>query len=526
MFDFSKLKLVKISNDSFVGIRKSSTGEELEFHLPNGFEDFPEENFDEIKNLFFRMYRTFKKFECDNIDTNRLRLNTTEFQRDQDQTILSPGGVSIQTGEGECVLYSKIKMLERILEAYDDLAINSIQKKNRRSEDIDYSRIHRYLDRAIYLQDDVIYIDSMELPRPSIQYESTDLINLYCYILDEIVQQLDGDVAENINARLQDIKFLAQQFRDDYLTINQSIFDKDTFSETIIILKEALDNIDKNTYYKDPDYWQLYEAIEIFLYGEINPNQSDGDFWGIRGFSMLWEDMCNTFFFKTCRDDILYADTDISIKGDPNSEREYSEQNRVGNNSTHDGSKSWSQWIYRNISNIPYPDTKGFFGWNELLCIELDLKPGTLVYNNRQDKYFKERDRSNTKFRRFPRPDLILKDCDSHLYVRIIDYKYVPLSFYTSQKLSEQSQEKFRVDIIKQLTYELAIQQTHEVLENWFFIPYFYESAPRPFLLGKVATEVGEISTSVRTITGQDTNIKIFKANFLFIQKAYLDENS
>ncbi len=105
-------------------------------------------------------------------------------------------------------------------------------------------------------------------------------------------------------------------------------------------------------------------------------------------------------------------------------------------------------------------------------------------------------------------------------------YKYVPLSFYTSQKLSEQSQEKFRVDIIKQLTYELAIQQTHKVLENWFFIPYFYESAPLPFLLGKVATEVGEISTSVRTLTGQYTNIKIFKANFLFIQKVYLDENS
>jgi hypothetical protein len=523
MFDFSKLKLIKKSTDSFVGIRKSSTSEELEFYLPNGFENFQEENFDEIKNLFFRMYRTFKKFECDNLGTNRLKLNTTEFQQDQDQTTLSSSGVSIQTGEGDCILYSKIKMLERILEAYDDLAINSIQKKNRRSEDIDYSRIHRYLDRAIYLEDDVIYIDSMELPRPSIHYESTDLINLYCYILDEIVQQLHGDVSESINTRLQDIQFLAQQFRDDYLTINQSIFDKNTFSETILILKEALDSIDKNTYYKDSDYWQLYEAIEIFLYGEINPNQSDGDFWGIRGFSMLWEDMCNTFFFKTRYDDILYADTDIPLQGYSNQQREDSELNRVGNNSTHDGSKPWNQWIYRVDSEIPYPNGKGTFGWNELLCIELDLQPGTLIYNNRQDEYFKERDRSRSSFRRFPRPDLIiknnifLKSNKRFSSISIVDYKYLPLNFYKIHELSEQSREKYRDDIIKQLTYELAIQQTHTVLDNYFFIPYFYPSDPLPFLLGQIAGEV-------QTLASANTNIKIFKANFSLIQKVYISE--
>ncbi len=329
--------------------------------------------------------------------------------------------------------------------------------------------------------------------------------------------QLHGDVAENINSRLQDILFFAQQFRDDYLTINQSIFDKDTFSETIVILKEALDNIDKNTYYKDPDYWQLYEAIEIFLYGEINPNQSDGDFWGIRGFSMLWEDMCNTFFFKTCHSKILYADTDISLKDHFNSKREYSAQNRVGNNSTHDGSKDWNQWIYRVISNVPYPDKKGFFDWDELLCIELDLKPGTFIYNNLQDKYFEKRDRSKTNFRRFPRPDLILEN-EFPGSIKIIDYKYLPLDFYTSQQKSKQSQEKFTDDIIKQLTYELAIQQTHEVSKQLFFIPHFYETDPEPSLLGEIATEIR------RAPDEKNTNIHVFKANFLFIQKVYLDE--
>lgn len=518
MFDFSGLKLVKGSSDSFVGIRKSPSSEQFEFCLPNGFEDFPEGNFDEIRNLFFGMYRTFRKFEQDNVSTNRFNRNTSDFQRDQDQTTLSPGGVSMQTAEGEvCVLYSKIKMIERIIEAYDDLVINSIQKKVRRSEEIDYSQMHRYLDRAIYLENDVVYIEYMDLPRPVIRYESTDLINLYCYILDEIVQQLQGDVPDNIKARLQDIQFLSQHFKDDYLTANQSVFDKDTFVETVSLLKEALDNIDKNTYYKDSDYWQLYEAIETFLYGELNPNQTDGDLWGIKGFSLLWEDMCHTFFFKRYREEILYADTDIPLKDYSNNLRKEVEKIRVGNYSTHDGSKHWNQWIYCSTSDVSYFNKNGFFGWNELLCIELDLKPGTLVYTNRRYDDFSGRDRSQTRFRRFPRPDLILRSRRSPSKVRIIDYKYVPLSFYSNPSISEKSNKKFREDIIKQLTYEFAIQQTHSVSANWFFIPYFYESVPKANPWGEIGFQLEYNSVRVK--------IDIFKANFLLIQKAYLDEN-
>ena len=526
MLDFSKLKLVKRSKDSFVGIRKSSTGEELEFYLPNGFEDFPSENFDEIKNLFFRMYRTFRKFERDNIGKRRLKVNETKFPRDRDLMIFSSSeGISLKLGESECILYSKIKMLEHILEAYDELAINSIQKKNRSSEEIDYSQIHRYLDRAIYLDNDVVYMDSMELPRPSVKYESTDLINLYCYILDEIVQQLDGDVAENIILRLQDIQFLAQHFRDDYLTINQSIFDRDTFHETIIVLKEALDSIDRNTYYKDSDYWQLYEAIEIFLYGEINFDQTDGDFWGISNFSMLWEDMCNVFFFNNYYDDILYADTDIPLKSKPNLGKDSAGQSRIGNYSTHSASNPYNQQIYRTISDVPYPNQKDSFWWNELLCIELDLKPGTFAYQNERYSNFSKRDRSTTEFRRFPNPDLIIKNGINNSEVKIIDYKNVSLSFYTHSN----SSEKYIDDTTKQLTYELAVQQTHKVSGNWFFIPYFYVSDPNPFPLYELDLNLfclGEIATEVKNLNGNTTGIKVFKANFLLIQKVYLDENS
>lgn len=518
MINFYELKLVKNKTDNFVGIRKSKSGDDFEFCLPNGFNDFPED-FDQVRDLFFKMYRTFGKFERDNKDTNRFEINKPEYQQEQDQTTLSSGGISIQTEDGEpCVLYSKLRMIERVLEAYDDLAINSIQKKIRRSEEIDYSQIHKYLDRAIYLNNDVIYVDTMDLPRPMVRYESTDIVNLYCYILDEIVQQLDSDVPDNIQAYSQDIRFLAQCFKDDYLTSNQSIFHKDTFVETINILKEALDKIDKNTYYKDADYWGLYEAIETFLYGELNPDKNDGDFWGIKGFSLVWEDMCHTYFFKKYDDSICFADADIPFKGDPNPARQGEEQNRVGNYkySTDGEAKYGNQWIYRTESHIRYPKKEGFFGWNELLCIEFDTQPATLVYSNRNYDDFQKRDRSKAR-RRFPRPDLVLKsDSEDSCNLHIIDYKDVPIDFY-NKNLNlpiEEADDKYRIDIIKQLTYELALQQTHKVKvqENWFVIPHYNRN-------DNIQIEFQDTNIKIK-------GIKVVKANFFLVQKVYLDNNS
>lgn len=248
--------------------------------------------------------------------------------------------------------------------------------------------------------------------------------------------------------------------------------------------------------------------MSLFLYGELNPSQTDGDFWGIKGFSLLWEDMCHTFFFKKYYERILYADTDISLKDYSNSLRVDTEKSRVGNYRAHDGSKHWNQWIYNTVSDVKYPKKDGFFGWNELLCIELDPSYGRLVYNNPQHNNFIERDRSKTQFRRFPRPDLIFKIINKNNpnKVRIIDYKYVDLNFYGKKS------NKLRDDIIKQLTYELAIQQTHVVHESWFFIPYFYVEIPKSGVWGEKEEELS-----------LDIRINIFKANFSLIQNIYLE---
>ncbi|MDJ0510200.1 MAG: hypothetical protein QNJ64_13235 [Crocosphaera sp.] len=68
-----------------------------------------------------------------------------------------------------------------------------------------------------------------------------------------------------------------------------------------------------------------------------------------------------------------------------------------------------------------------------------------------------------------------------------------------------------QIYIIKQLSYEFSLQQTHKISQNKFFIPYYYQT-PSPNCLG----EVGKILPN---------GIVIFKANFFYIQHQYLQEN-
>ena len=67
MFNLANLKIERRSDNtnssSFVGIRRNNDTGELVFRLPLGFDAIPEDDFSEVKSLFFKMYRTFKKFE-------------------------------------------------------------------------------------------------------------------------------------------------------------------------------------------------------------------------------------------------------------------------------------------------------------------------------------------------------------------------------------------------------------------------------------------------------------------------------
>ena len=324
MFNFKKLKLDKQYNpentSSFVGIRRNKKSE-LVFRLPKGFENFPENDFEETKKLFFRMYRTFRKFENDNNS-----LQTDKFSAGKDNIEIKGNGYRFKDKEdNDVVLYSKISLIDNLLETYQDLALDAIERQTGRNEEIDYSKIDKYLHKAIYLDKDVIHIDEMELPRHYLQYQSTTLIDLFCFILHEIEVEME----QESNKR---VKESANHFKELHLTSEQSLFNEETFEVTIFCLKDALDNINKVTAYKDGEYWQLYEAIESFLYGELdmeNPEE-EGIFWGISNFNQIWEDMCTTYWFGSSSElansisvdkgedyTPLYADSNIMFNGEP-----------------------------------------------------------------------------------------------------------------------------------------------------------------------------------------------------------------
>ncbi|MCI5165735.1 MAG: hypothetical protein D3903_06475 [Candidatus Electrothrix sp. GM3_4] len=111
MFNFKELKLDKredSTSDPFVGIRRNSKNE-IEFRLPKGFENFPENDFASTKKLFFRMYRTFKKFErehCYKVPNDK--------KSPQKDNIESDGNAySFSDKEGkDVVLYSKISVID------------------------------------------------------------------------------------------------------------------------------------------------------------------------------------------------------------------------------------------------------------------------------------------------------------------------------------------------------------------------------------------------------------------------------
>lgn len=90
----------------------------------------------------------------------------------------------------------------------------------------------------------------------------------------------------------------------------------------------------------------------------------------------------------------------------------------------------------------------------------------------------------------------------------IFDFKDVPIEFFErNRKLPFiDTDEKYYIDVIKQLTYELALQKDFKVLHNWFLIPFYFHNNDQEF-----------------AYTHIDINgIKVVKFNFYTIQKTYL----
>ncbi|TRW89536.1 hypothetical protein [Candidatus Methylobacter oryzae] len=540
MFNFKELKLDRRENsdnsNSFVGIRRSN--DELEFRLPKGFENFPDNDFDATKRLFFRMYRTFKKFEKDN-----LLLSLDEKPAGKDNIETKANAYLFKDKEdNEVLLYSKISVIENLLDAYQDLALDLIQRRIGLDEKIDYSKIDQYLHNAIYLPNDVIYLDEMHLPRQTLHYDSATLVDLFCFILYELESELEQDSDERV-------RDLANRLKEQHLSHDQSLFNEETFETTITILKDILDDIDKITAYKDEDYWQLYDAIESFLYGELDMQNThdNGIFWGISNFYQIWEDMCHSYAFANF--DITYADTNIVFEG-----------KRVAND-TSTGFSIFKRQGFENPFFLQFRDQKRWIR-PDLVHSVLGNNDITIIFNNIIDiivikdhgltldfevklvdkqkesiyTYFCSRLRKNLGgaratakniFYHYRKPELEKqKNAIEERYRRLyeplekynqlhifLDWKYRDIEYFLS------SRKRVERDITKQLCYELALHQyiPNSIIQSQFIIPYFYNGSDE---------DIGEfVDDEVLYRRIRDNGIRVFQANFSKIQEVYLNHD-
>jgi hypothetical protein len=271
-----------------VGIQKQD--DELYFYLPKGFDARLSEldTFVAKRDLFFLLYKILGTFKEICIEKGYIDDIGELGTQDRDGVINSHRGSEIQDEEddSENIFYSKLDIITHFLKAYDEPKILALAYRLGKSNKFDVSQIHKYLHQAVYLPNHAAYVDEMLFPRRVMQFESTDIVTMYCYLFCEIKQQL----GEGVNA---EITALAERFRQHHLGNQDSLFDEHSYEQVLDILKDALETIDHNTPIKDADYWQYYEAIKLFLYGNWHQAEN-GEIWGIKNFHSVWESMCLT----------------------------------------------------------------------------------------------------------------------------------------------------------------------------------------------------------------------------------------
>ncbi len=292
MINFNSLKLKVPDNYSFVGIQKQD--DELYFYIPKGFKNRLSEldTFVGKRDLFFLLYKILGTFKEICIEKGYIDDIGELGTQDRDGVINSHRGSEIEDEEddSENIFYSKLDIITHFLKAYEEPKILALAYRLGKSNKFDVSQIHKYLHQAVYLPNHAAYVDEMLFPRRMMQFESTDIVTMYCYLFCEIKQQL-GEV---VNA---EITALGERFRQHHLGNQDSLFDEHSYEQVLDILKDALETIDHNTPIKDADYWQYYEAIKLFLYGNWHQAEN-GEIWGIKNFHSVWESMCLTYLVQ------------------------------------------------------------------------------------------------------------------------------------------------------------------------------------------------------------------------------------
>jgi len=562
MFDLKNIDFIKTDlqrgrkSYSFVGLKRKEESEKLEFWLPLGFDTFETDinnstSFDRIKNFFFKMYRTFHTYRERKLN----QLTEEEKTKDRDGVFEFENGFSfINENKEQVVFYGKLNALDKILEGYDELRISSLEKKQVRSHEIDYSKIHKYMHQAIYLDDDVIYLDEMNIAKNVLIQDSPPIIQLFCFIYTEIKKELEE--LDSVPDRAFE---LTEKFKDIYLQPDSSLFAEETFANTINILKNVFDEIDSKTTYKDEDFWHFYEAIEAFLMGERFEDDK-GVYFGINNFYDIWEDMCQSYILSNSDylPQVLFAD----VKGKLATRKELGLQPELEINPFKmEINKGFTPRFLK--PDLVYLQTIDLGGNDSVLSrlfitekinvgnytnykvnfTEIALKYESIKhiyqsYLEKNNKYIeKNRDEYfanilGIHYENFVRDILLeikrLQDVNilnfmvtglASSEIKIIDYKYMRQSdyqMYNPNAIDEKGENKIKKDIHKQLIYEWTVQQNfqHSETISEFWIPYYTDELDFETLKLDI--------TNFASNEFKQSQIKVVKVNFKTLQENYV----
>lgn len=550
MFDLSKINFIRTDkehgryNYSFVGLQKNTLDGSLEFWLPLGFDDFDITQFDTVKSFFFKMYRTFKIYVNSKSEVEIAPSLTS----DRDGFIESERGFDfVKNNDSGPVFYGKLNALDKIIEGYDDMRIAALDKKEQKHNIIDYSRIHLYMHKAVYLEDDVIYLDEMNIPKVIITQQGPPILQLFSFIYYEIKKELLE--LDSVNERVFE---LAEQFKDIYLQPDSSLFSEKTFSETVDVLKQVLESIDELTIYKDEDYWHFFEAVEAFLYGERDENAS-GIYWGINNFYDLWEEMCQYYMLRQeeTKKQLVFADVDSKLVSF--GKLSLSPYNLYINSDPKKRELRPDLVLFMGFlessENTLYTKSKRLVAGEEFYTIHWKNYDEAMVSMPRLKKIFRGYMAKNDKYSQNPDckgiksvdidafdaevrgvlgsgTDLIiprfysLNNNDKECLIKIVDYKYMhQLDYdnYLPNRIDANGDNKIKDDIHKQLVYEWATQsninKSNTLSEFW--IPYYMDDMV-----------MFQQTVCVENTHFNSSGIAVVKTNFKKLQEFYLQQKA
>lgn len=519
-----------------------------ELQLPIGMDTFPQGDYGLKKQLFFKTYQTYRKFIQEKIQAiENKKQNRSDEVLDQDTVTEDNTSYQFKNSQtNENLSYQKLVMFDSILNAYDELKIQSLQKKISKSENIDYSQIHKYLHNAVYLANGAIYIDTMDIPKHIVKDASTELIELFCYIYSEIMTELDSEPQNPL------VLPLCNAFKEKRLFEESSLFAEDTYEDTIAILKGVLDEIDQTTAYKDFDYWHFYDAVYNFLY-----SNNDGE-WAIDNFSFIWERMCLAFAKRHFNEQIRLYDDFGRIKSNITG-NQFASYFTVGLNTSTDNIMRYIRpdlvmekfpFVLADdfLEKIYHVEVKGSFidigkyqgydyrqyGDIDNLKIELfKAKPRVHSFYEKTKKYpptftvtkqeysmFQERARDLLQNHRtvfelgIREPNIVqyVSTTGSNDFL-VVDYKYM-----TEQAFQLPINAFVEASTTKQYVYELALKlNRNAVTHSEFWIPGFMNS--------KSNTKIKQIRRYSKNCESfyKKYKISVIQLDFLELQKNYVD---